>query len=614
MQKYRIMFSVLICVLLIPIKATARTENNQWLAVKLSPLDTALTENIFAHLGQLPDSAIQRRAYLFNLDKNINDALESMGYFSSKVNKHLIQHEKQAWELTLTVIPNEPTRITQLDVSVTGELKQDKRFREWRNQLNIKFDQILNQGHYEQAKAQLLTLALSLGYFDAKYSIARISVNRLTHSAKIVLHLNSGIRYKIGDIKFQGSDLEQAFLDKLIPFPAHSPYSTARISSLNQNLLAMGYFNNIKVLPQLEHLQAYQVPISVQLTPKPDNTIELGLGADIGNTANNNIEPRVRATWRTPQINRWGHSQETSIEWSRERPKFLSSYTIPLANPLRDKLQFKLGLLRDKYGVTQVYDAKHKEFTNTGQLKSTKLLFEILRQQQIQDNWLLSYSIQAMNEAYEQSGIEYDPDFLLLGLSLQKTVRGPNLLDPKSGYQTTYSIEYANPHLGSAIELTRLQARFLWIDTFYDKVRIVARLNLGINIASDNSLAELPPSLRYFAGGDNSIRGYSYQELGPYIETQMNNELIREVVGGRYLAVGSIEYQYYVTPSWRIAAFIDAGNAFDEGQFKPVVAVGPGLHWLSPIGPIKLDVGFGLDKTDTLNRSWRIHLTMGSVL
>lgn len=149
---------------------------------------------------------------------------------------------------------------------------------------------------------------------------------------------------------------------------------------------------------------------------------------------------------------------------------------------------------------------------------------------------------------------------------------------------------------------------------FFKKHRFVTRLDLGINIASDSDLAKIPPSLRYFAGGDSSIRGYSYQELGPYLDTKTGDDVLREVVGGRYLAVGSIEYQYYITPTWRIAAFVDAGNAYDKGQFKPVIAVGPGLHWLSPVGPIKLDVGFGLNKTDTQNRQWRIHLTMGSVL
>ncbi|MGS0729161.1 autotransporter assembly complex protein TamA, partial [Shewanella sp. 0m-11] len=178
-----------------------------------------------------------------------------------------------------------------------------------------------------------------------------------------------------------------------------------------------------------------------------------------------------------------------------------------------------------------------------------------------------------------------------------------------------YSLEYADPNLGSEVRLARLQSKFIWIDTFFEKHRIVSRLDMAANLTSNNSLAEIPPSLRYFAGGDQSIRGYSYNELGPYIDSvNAEGEVVREVVGGRYLMVGSLEYQYYLTPHWRVATFIDAGNAFDVNQVELVTSVGAGIHWISPIGPVKLDIGIGLKETDTISRPWRIHITMGSVL
>ena len=63
-----------------------------------------------------------------------------------------------------------------------------------------------------------------------------------------------------------------------------------------------------------------------------------------------------------------------------------------------------------------------------------------------------------------------------------------------------------------------------------------------------------------------------------------------------------------------VAIFVDAGNAFDTQQFEPVVSVGGGLHWISPIGPIRMDLGFGLKETETVARSYRFHLTMGTDL
>nr|WP_317623654.1 BamA/TamA family outer membrane protein [Shewanella sediminis] len=357
------------------------------------------------------------------------------------------------------------------------------------------------------------------------------------------------------------------------------------------------------------------MPIKVELSPKPSHSIELGLGADIGNTTDNSMEPRVRVTWRTPQINRHGHSQETTAEWSPDKPKFLTTYTIPLTHPLDDQLKIRVGMLRDKYGVTQVYDPEENQFDNTGELEGSKRLLGVIRQQRLDNQWLFSYSIEWMREFYNQSDTDYDPKLVLFGTSISKTTRGDNSLDPKSGFFQHYSLEHADPSLGSSIRLTRLQTKYKWIDTFFDKHRIVSRLDLGVNLAADDDLALIPPSLRYFAGGDQSIRGYSYQELGPHLDyTNSDGQLARQVVGGRYLMVGSIEYQYYLTPTWRVGSFIDAGNAFDVNQIEPIVSVGGGIHWISPIGPIKIDLGVGLKETDTVDRPWRIHITMGAEL
>ena len=419
----------------------------------------------------------------------------------------------------------------------------------------------------------------------------------------------------MGEVSFTGHSLQDGFLDTLIPFDKNSPYSTGSLSRLNRELLDTSYFSNIKVLPQVDKAMGLDVPIKVELSPKPSHSIELGLGVDIGNTTDSAVEPRVSINWRTPQINSYGHSQETSLEWSQDRPKYLTTYTIPLSHPLDDQLKIRFGMLRDKYGVTQVYDPDNNKFTNTGELEASKGLIAVIRQQRLSNNWILGYSVEAMKEYYTQSGIDYSPEFLLFGTSISKTIRGDNTLDPKSGFFQYYSIEYANPNLGSATQLTRIQTKYKWIETFFDKHRIVARLDLGINLADDADLALIPPSLRYFAGGDQSIRGYSYQELGPYLDyTNSDGDEAREVVGGRYLMVGSLEYQYYVTPTWRVGTFIDAGNAFDVNQIEPIVSVGGGLHWISPIGPIKLDLGVGLKETDTVDRPWRIHLTMGAEL
>ena len=603
------------CVAFVSLASNFAWAKEDWLNINLTGTSERLSKNIRAHLGENPTSEVQRRAFLFTVEDNVTAALESMGHYHAKLEIDVKESEKGPWNLNIIIEEGKPTIIEWIDIKFSDEMLDDSSFNRWMNQLTIKPGDTLNHGVYSNLKTQLVTLALARGYFDSQFSRSEIEVNRDLNTAKIHLHFESGKRYLIGDVAFSGQTVNDDILEKLIPFDPQSKYSTQRLNQLNRNLIDTGYFGSIKVLPQIDAIANNEVPIKVDLAPRPTHSFEVGLGADIGTNAEQTIEPRVRLTWRMPQINSYGHTQETTMEWSPERPKFLTTYTIPLTHPLDDQLKLRIGLLRDKYGVTQDYNEDDRNYDYTGQLESEKRLIGVIRQQRLDNDWLFGYSLEFNQEYYNQSDTDYDPRFVLFGLGIGKTKRGDNTLDPKSGFRQVYSIEYGDPNVGSEIRLTKLEAKFKWIDTFFERHRFVSRLDIGANIADSDSIDQISPSLRYFAGGDQTIRGYGYQELGPYIE-YINSEggVSRQVVGGRYLLVGSLEYQYYLTDTWRVGTFIDAGNAFDTEQFEPVVSVGGGIHWISPIGPIKFDVGVGLKETDTIDRSWRIHLTMGTEL
>ena len=130
--------------------------------------------------------------------------------------------------------------------------------------------------------------------------------------------------------------------------------------------------------------------------------------------------------------------------------------------------------------------------------------------------------------------------------------------------------------------------------------RLLARTEVGA-LAVDGFDA-LPPSQRFFTGGDATVRGHKYASLGPVDESG-------EVVGGRFLAVGSVEYDHPVKDKWSGAVFADAGNAFDTGRrYEGLkVGVGFGVRWQSPIGAVRLDVARPLDDTER----FRLHLRLG---
>ena len=603
-----------LCFLLLTPSFLAYAISNDFIDVKVSGVDKRLRNNIIAHLGPLPKSKSQRRAFLFNAKSNITDALHSVGYYQPTVTTNLTRTTHSAWIYEVSIELNDAIIIEDVDIKVNGTLSKEAVYQKWVAKLGLKSGDKLNHGTYENTKSQLIGLALENGYFNAKYTQSQIQVNRITKSARIILHFDSGDRFKFGSVNFVGSDLDKALLQELVPFKIGSYYSTYQISDFSSILSQTGYFRSIKVLPRLNHTKNEVVPIVVETQNRAPHSVEVGLGVDFGSSSEREIDPRIRLTWHTPQINRHGHSQQTSLEWSRERPKLRTTYTIPLSHPINDQLKIQVGLIRDKYGVTQEFDDRSRDFRTSGKLESEQFLYGVARQQILKNQWIMNYAIKSLKEVYTQEDIEYSPLYYLFGLSFSRTTRGDETLDPKSGFRQDYHFEYADKYLDSEIRLAKLEASYKWIITLFERHRFVSRLDLGVNIAKSDQLALIPPSLRYFAGGDQSIRGYGFQELGPYRDYTIDGQKYRQVIGGRYLAVGSIEYQYYLTPKWRVATFVDAGNAYDLNQFKPLVSTGLGLHWISPVGPIRLDVGVGVNNNEVASTPWRIHLTMGSEL
>jgi translocation and assembly module TamA len=129
-------------------------------------------------------------------------------------------------------------------------------------------------------------------------------------------------------------------------------------------------------------------------------------------------------------------------------------------------------------------------------------------------------------------------------------------------------------------------------------VRFIGRVDTGWT--STSTFRALPPTVRFFAGGDNSVRGYEYLSLGPRDETG-------RVIGGEFLLVTSAEIEIGLPKKFALAVFFDAGNAFEAvGEGVHERGVGAGVRWRSPVGPIRLDAGFPID-----HDGWHVHFTMG---
>jgi translocation and assembly module TamA len=181
-------------------------------------------------------------------------------------------------------------------------------------------------------------------------------------------------------------------------------------------------------------------------------------------------------------------------------------------------------------------------------------------------------------------------------------LKSDNRIDPHNGYRLQFESKVAKEGLGSDNNLLYGTALVKGLTTVFDKHRLLGRVQVGGS--ATNGYKSIPPSLRFFAGGDQSVRGYDYQSLSPE-----NNEGDR--IGGRYMVSASAEYQYSVAEKWRVATFVDQGNSFNTLELPNLkTGVGIGVRWVSPVGPIRLDLAHALDDDGGI----RLHFSMGPEL
>jgi translocation and assembly module TamA len=550
--------------------------------------------NVNSYLGKLPETELERSAFIYSAKENAINALQSLGYYQADIN---LVVKKKPWQLMLTIALHEPTLINDISIEIIGDAANDAAFIALLDRNDIQKGDKLHHGIYETLKSDLLSLALQRGYFNGTLTESSIIIKEGYHDANIKISYDSGPRFKFGDISFNDFDLDAELLSSLIPFKQGMPYNTNDFHKLQQQLQSTQYFSNVHVVHADNKGYNYTVPINVSLTSAKSHQFDFGVGYAT------DTQFRLSAGWRTPLINKYGHFQETKFEYSALNPTGNFIYSIPLSHPTDDLFQIKVTVENDDYA-----DIKTKfHSVQIGQIIS-------------KNNWNRKIYTRLHQEAWQYELDEVDPNidwsekdnvrYFIPGVTWSKTIRSGSALDPSSGFRQTYNLEGAHLKAGSDNSFFRIHGRWNYITTLKASHRLVTRAELGA-IYIDKG-AQLAPSLRFYAGGDQSIRGFAYQSIGSSIPSSSEPDKADPItVGGTRLMVASIEYQYYLNDKWRLALFSDGGSVADKGEFEPVYSLGSGMHYLSPVGAVKLDFAYGINGDD---KNWRIHINLGAEL
>lgn len=556
------------------------------LKYSLEGVKGGMLNNAKAWLGDAPETVQDRANFVATAQERVEDSLKALGYYNPTIKTKLERTEPQ-WTLEISIEPGDPVLIAGISLQLLGGAAEDPSFLSLIKTAPFVKGETFNHGDYERFKNQILTLGQERGYFDAHFSENKVTVNVVSDQADIFLHYDSGRRFRFGDIQYSQTEIEPELLAAMDTIRDGEYFDQARLQFFQSQLQRTGYFSGVVIKPLFKKTVDDRVPLSVTLQPARRHSFDVGLGYST------DTQERVSFVWRTPLLNRYGHSQQTRIAYSTVNPSGQFTYSIPLSHPLDDVLHLSARVESDEYG-----DIESRE-------EELGALWEIRK-----GKWLHSVSGRLLQESWELKNTKFENDYTLPGYSISRSDRKGSLVDPSSGFSQFYKLEGGSADLGSDIDLLRVTSNFSYIFTPAPRHRVVARAALGAVFIADDDRTDLAPSLSFFAGGSQSIRGYGYQSIGNEVKvTRENGSEQTLVIGGDRLVTASLEYQYYFTPTWRGAVFVDAGDAFDSTDFKVNVGPGFGVHYVSPVGAVRLEFANSVSDDDP---SWRMVLNIGA--
>jgi translocation and assembly module TamA len=566
--------------LLLLILASGTLSAQPNLTVEVSGVSGAERDNVLLMLSieqqkthpDLSDGRIRRLHA--RSPEEIAQALAPFGFYRVVTESELTQTE-QGWSARYRIEPGPPLPIGKVDVGISGEAAHDPAFRELLDAPPLSEGDTFNHTLYEKWKRELQRLADERGYFQAKFTTHSVQVDLAAYTATVELQLESGPRYFFGPLNFSGDILlDESLLRRYAPFTTGEPYSTAKLMELQDGLNGSNYFAHVDIQAGREAAADLHVPISVKLVMNKRTRYQLGVGfgTDTGARGIIGMERRY--------LNRKGHRYGADFRISQIKDSIGARYIIPLEKPSTDRAVVRSEYLRDR----------------TEDIDSSALLVGA-GVEHAEGFWHRSYFLNYQREKFE-IGLQSGNARLLMPTLNWSRLDTPNVLFAPSGSRIGLQLRGAREGIASNTSLAQadLSAKFI---RPAGGGRFLLRGEVGTTSAPD--FDALPPSVRFFAGGDTSVRGYAYKSLGP-------TDSAGNVIGGKHLLVGSAEYEYPLGAKWSAALFFDAGNAFAEYDGELEQGAGIGLRRRLPIGWLRIDVAQAITQED---KPFRFHITLG---
>lgn len=508
----------------------------------------------------------------------IREALEPFGYYRPVIHASL-EKEGDTFEARYVIEPGAAIPVVAIDLAISGPGAATQPFQD------LILDFPLTQGdpfvhpEYEQGKKSFETLAAEIGYLDAAWSESEVLVDRDAYEARITLHFDTGPQYLFGSTAFEQNVLDPDLLRGYVDWKEGEPIASDKLLKLQNALGASTYFSRVEIEPRQECAEGLRVPIVVHLVPAPRWRFlgGLGYGTDTGVRATLNADLR--------RVNRSGHRIETETKLSGVEQSAFGKYLVPGPYPRTDVITFTVG-----YAHLKPRTSESRTFVTGVGLTQVRGLFHE------------AFGLVYQRETYTV-GLDEGTSGLLTPEASWALIDADDRVFTRNGEKVELKLRGAVEEVLSTATFGQVQLAAKAIRPWGDRVRFVGRAEVGQIFTSQ--FRQLPPRVRFFAGGDRSVRGYAFHALGTLDEAG-------NVIGGRSLATASAEVEWMpidLLGGIGFATFVDVGNATDRflsGPWK--TGVGIGVRWRSPVGMVRIDVASPVSEAGT---PLRLHVNIG---
>jgi translocation and assembly module TamA len=507
-------------------------------------------------------------------------ALEPFGHYRAEVEVVRTPLPDRRHRIEVGIVPGEPVRVVALEVEVDGEARDDPAIVAAIAEFRPRVGDVLDHRVYENAKAAIERALVRHGYFDRRTTERRVAVSRAESSARVRLRFESGPRYRFGARRIEGAQFPDAFMARFIAWDEGAPYEQQAIEATQNRLAASGFFAGLEIEPLVDERSEGSVPMRIGTVPSNPAVWSLGAFVETGYGAG------VRVGHERRWLNDRGHSVRASLELSEALIETVAEYRIP--HPSAHRATWVLGAgWRDEQ--SNVVDGR--SWRVQGGLST------------IWREWSGLASINALYGDFRVGARRPDvrPQTALVVFPEVSATRvfARDRIRPREGFSLSVRGRLADTALGSDVDLRQLRAEGRHVLPIGEASRLLSRLELGWT--DTDQFRRLPPELRFFAGGQGSVRGYDWQSLGPL-------DPDGRPFGGPRVATATIEYEREFRPAFSWAAFVDGGNVFFDRKVRPEYGAGLGIRWASPVGPIRIDVARGFDAE---RGGWKLYLSAG---